>query len=276
MTEIKKRAFAGVVGLVAAGLFSVGCSSSSTATPGTGGTTGTAGATGSGGTTGTGTGGSGTGTGGTAGTGPGCHVSDVPASATIGDFSSADGGIASLDGISAYGGVAQPSYTIAGGTLSITDQVVPGSTPKYVGLVIYFNGNAAGTDCVDASAYTGIEFDVSGTLTGAGCSVQYSTNDSEHADSTQLNSAGTGPNDPKASGPAGSYSPQLALSPIPSTTTTKMVPFADSALGAGSPATPIDKMKITGVQWQLTVPAAGDGGPSECDLALTIDNVKFY
>jgi hypothetical protein len=282
MTEIRKRAFVGIVGLVSAGLFSVGCSSSASTT-GTGGTTGhagtsggTAGTTGTGSAGTTGSGGGTTGTGGSSST-VGCQTSTVPTGATIADFASADGGIELMGGLSNFGGaVSKPTFSIAGGTLSIMDNVVPAAAPQYVGVVLYLNGNAGGTECLDASSYTGIEFDISGSLTaGKACSIQYSTLDSEHSDSTQLNAAGTGPNDPKASGPAGSYSPQLAIT-VTSTPVTTKVPFGDASLAPGSPSTAIDDTKITGVQWQLTVAGAADGGPSECDLALTIDNIKFY
>jgi hypothetical protein len=253
MTETRKRALAGIVGLVSAGLFSMGCGSKAT---------------------GSGTGGNGGGVGGAGGGGGatiGCQKSAAPASALIADFHSADGGVAMLDGLATYGPTAtdHPMYSIGGGTLDIIDNVGVGSKAQYVGLVIYFNGSADGTECVDASAYTGVQFDISGTLMGPGCSIQYSTNDSEHADATA-----TG--DPKASGPSGSYAPQLPIPSIMPSPQTMMVPFADPGLNPGSPSTPIDKTKITGVQWQMTVPAASDGGPTECDLNLTVDNVKFY
>lgn len=276
MTEIRKRAFVGIVGLVSAGLLSVGCSSSNNTT-GTGGSSGSAGT--SGGTAGTnGGGGTNSSGGGTTGTGGttatvGCQISDAPASATIAEFASADGGVAIPGGISAYGGTGStPTYTISGGTLNIMDTVVATSAAQYVGLVIYFNAGTSGSDCTDATAYQGVQFDISGTLTGgSGCSVQYSTNDSEHSDSTTKNAAGT-QNDPKASGPAGSYSPQVGVT-LSATSTPMMVPFATTG---GSPSGPIDHAKITGVQWQLTVNAAADGGTSMCDLNMAVDNVKFY
>jgi hypothetical protein len=271
MTKIKKLDFVrssgtlGALALVSAGLISLGCSSSGSSSGG-------------GGSTGTGNGGSNasggsTGTGGTGGAGPGCSISDPPASAVIADFSGGDGGIEIMGGISTYGSNPNdhPSYSKANGVLTITDQALVGAMPQYVGLVIYFNGNAAGTQCIDAHTYTGVQFDISGTLMGPGCSIQYSTNDSEHTDDT----TGT-PVDPKASGPAGSYSPQLTISTITSAPTTTKVPFAEMDLKPGSPDMPIDPTKLEGVQWQMTVPPASDGGPTECDLSLTIDNVTFY
>ena len=52
-----------------------------------------------------------------------------------------------------------------------------------------------------------------------------------------------------------------------------MVPFVGGSLGTGSPATSIDKSKLTGVQWQFTV---GPGTTSMCMVDLIIDNVSFY
>jgi hypothetical protein len=133
-----------------------------------------------------------------------------------------------------------------------------------VGSVLYFSG------CVDASAFTGVQFTISGTMTG--CTMQFSTNDSEHGDST----VGTG-GDPKASGPMGAYAPQLPVAtPF---TTPLMVPFAGTgAPTGGSPtAVAIDPAKLTGLQWQFTIAAAAEGGTSSnCTADITIDNVMFY
>src|SRR5205085_12285045 len=96
---------------------------------------------------------------------------------------------------------------------------VPGTASnQHSGAGIYFNGNPTGTDCVDASIYTGVQFDIKGMVGGTGCSMQYSTNDAQHADMTQT------PVDPKAGGPAGSYAPQATLT-VSASTTTVMMPF---------------------------------------------------
>jgi hypothetical protein len=139
---------------------------------------------------------------------------------------------------------------------------------QYVGLVIYFNGNAAGTDCIDAHTYTGVQFDLKGTITG--CTIQYSTNDSAHTDMVAQSM------DPKAGGPAMSYSPQATLTAAQITTggMTIMMPFTGTgAPSGGMPATPINPAKLEGIQWQFTIPAAGT---APCAASLTVDNVKFY
>ena len=43
-----------------------------------------------------------------------------------------------------------------------------GDGRQYIGVGIYFNGNAAGDECVDATAHTGVKFDISGIDRGDG------------------------------------------------------------------------------------------------------------
>jgi hypothetical protein len=282
MKELKMRAFFGIVGLAGAGFLlsgvtsTVGCSSSSSG--GASGSTGAAGSMGHGGSTGTagttGTGGTstgGSGGGGGSGVALGCQASDpAPGDPLIADFSSTDGGSAALviGGVFVYPMTGGPMQMVTGGAWHVTATTTAGAAAQYWGAGIYFNGNSAGTDCVDATAHTGIQFDISGTLTGTGCSIQYSTNDSAHANNAS---------DTKGSGDSTSYAPQLAIAALTATPTTMMVPFSGTgAPSGGSPSTPLDKSKLTGVQWQLTTAAAvGDAGGG-CVLDMTIDNVKFY
>jgi hypothetical protein len=281
MTDIKKLAFVGLMSLGLATVGSAGCSSSNGS--GTGGSTGTGG-TGTG-TGGTHTGGS-TGTGGTAGNSGaagatlGCSTSAAPASPEIANFSGADASIQIMGGTFTYGSTPMPVFTIGTGSVNVTDTVQVAGGPHYQGFGIFFNGDTAGLECIDATTYTGIQFDLSGSLTGTGCSMVFSINDSEHADSTALKADGT-VNDPKAAGPKGSYAPQLPITSaqLTSTPTTIMVPFTGSGANVpsgGSPSTPIDPTKIEGVQWQMATPTPADGGATECDWNINIANVKFY
>ena len=120
------------------------------------------------------------------------------------------------------------------------------------------NGNAAGTDCVDASSYTGVSFSLSGSLMGTGCAMQFAINDSEHDQIIP------GVIDPKAAGPVGSDPPQLSITSaeLVSTAVTIKVPFAGAnALTGGSPPIPIDPFKLVGLLWQMSTPTvASDGG----------------
>jgi len=289
MKDIRKWAFVGLIGLA-----SMACSSSSNNNA-TGGTTGS-----TGGTT-TGTGGSHTGgttgaTGGSGGAGGatvGCASSAAPASAEIAAFSSSvdGGGITAMYGTYTYGDTPAPTFTVGATGAAVMDTVQLSTKNHYQGFGIYFNGNTDGTDCIDASQYAGIQFDVKGSLAGGdACTVQFSINDAEHADMTVPKSGttvsfdagvdgGFMPNDPKASGPKGAYAPQIQIGPmIMSATATIKVPFS----GTGAPMgglptdTPIDTKRIEGIQWQLTTPLPADGGATECDLDMFISNIKFY
>jgi hypothetical protein len=232
----------------------------------TGGTTGRGG---SGGSAGTGSGGNG----GAAGAKVGCQASDPPPTAAIA-FGGEDASLQIMGGFFVYGDSPLPGYAISSGMVNVTDSVQISASSHYQGFGIYFNGNASGTDCVNASGYTGIEFDISGTLMGIGCSIQYSTNDSEHADSTAQNTTMTGPNDLKASGPKGSYAPQIQIPQLTSTPMTIRAPFS-TAIG-GSPNQPLDPTRLDGIQWQISSPTASDGGSTECVWNMSLSNVSFY
>ena len=129
-----------------------------------------------------------------------------------------------------------------------------------MGTVLYFN------TCIDASAFSGIQYDISGSTTG--CTIQYSANDAPHDDHTS---------DPKGTCTLGSgmcYSPQAALAAPTSTVATIMEPWITTA--GGSPSQVLDPTQLTGIQWQFTIPAAADGGANTCMASLKITNVKFY
>jgi hypothetical protein len=157
-----------------------------------------------------------------------------------------------------------PTATVTNGALHVTATSTATGSDQYWGAGIYFNGNSAGTECVDATAHIGVQFDISGTVTGTGCSVQYSTNDSAHSNNAK---------DVKGAGDMNSYSPQKDIT-IPATVTTMKIPFTGTdAPSGGNPAVGIEKSKLTGVQWQFKTGATTTAG---CMVDVTIDNVKFY
>ena len=135
---------------------------------------------------------------------------------------------------------------------------------QYLGLGIYFNGDAAGTHCVDGTAYTGIKFDISGTVTG--CTMQYSTN-RQRALEQRDRPEGCGRCDGvRAAGDADGDRPRT-------TADVRCRSAARARRRDGNPALAVDKAKLTGVQWQFTVPAAATAA---CVVDITIDNVAFY
>ncbi len=56
------------------------------------------------------------------------------------------------------------------------------SGPTTMGSGIYFNGNAAGTDCIDATPTPASSSIISGSLMAPAARSQFSINDSEHDD----------------------------------------------------------------------------------------------
>ena len=279
MKDIRQRAYVGFIGLAAAGLLTLGCSSSSGS--GTGGTSGsTGGTTGTGGTT-TGTGGT-PGTGGSGGAGGAAlackgGVTTPPAADLITDFSDAvqaDGGTSITFGTSAtvQGGIAtfqNPASSpgtarVVSGALTYSATVsAPGTGSgdayPYSGFAVYMNGPA----CIDGSAYTGVQFTISGDL--GTCGLVFSFNDAEHGVET---TSSTG--EVRATGPSGSYSPQKAVT-VSSTAATVMVKFTDPT--GGSPATAVDPMNLTAVQFQLT---NSNTATASCMGTITVDDIKFY
>ena len=61
-------------------------------------------------------------------------------------------------------GAPGPNATIANGALHITAMTTGMPAPQYWGVGIYFNGNPSGIACIDATAHTGVQFDISGTI----------------------------------------------------------------------------------------------------------------
>lgn len=200
----------------------------------------------------------------------GCSIS-FPAlgDPLIADFATDMGGSSALPIGGTYQYAAPPDsptpvQTVFNGAWHVTLTAAGRAEPQYLGAGIYFNGDAAGTACVDASFHTGVQFDIGGTIAGTGCTAQYSTNDSAHTDSTL---------DPKASGLPGSYAPQAALT-ITSAPTTVLIPFTGfGSPSGGDPMIPIDPAKLIGVQWQFTVQPDAE---ASCLVDVTIDNVRFF
>ena len=215
-----------------------------------------------------GTGGSKSNTGGSTSTStsaPGCtsaNTQSAPPDNLIGDFAGdagagdAGSGLAIAGGISVWGGSAQPTWSVDGDTLTLTENASATSAAQYVGAVLYFN------KCVDAADFAGVEFTMSGTISG--CTLVYSANYSGTTDSAI---------DPKGtcvkSGTTGCYAPQKTLT-VSSSPTQIRIGWDDTT--GGSPVAPVDESKLTGIQWQFTIPA----GTGTCSASISISNLKFY
>jgi hypothetical protein len=252
-------------GLAAIGLMAAaqGCSSSSPAS-GSGGSNGSAGH-GTGGTTGAGIGGTtGAGVGGSSvDAGPTLCTGTAPTSTSIADFT-VDGGATGVGTTGSYSyaatGLTQPTRDTSSGAMVVTVATgpAPSASANYAGFGIPFNA------CVDATAYTGVKFNIGGTLS-AGCTIQFSALFTEDA------APGTGSPAGRDACVAASCYPPAKIFTLPPSAADVTVNFAD--VTGGAPVTTVDKARMTGVQWQLNVPS-GDAG-SGCTGTLTIDNVVF-
>jgi hypothetical protein len=215
------------------------------------------------------TGAGGGGMGGTSSTPPplGCAFSVfAPEDPLIADFT--DSSVIPIGGTYTYAapmGGDGPVATMTNGALHITARTTGLEFVQFWGAGIYFNGDLGGNACIAAiTHHTGVQFDVSGTIDGPGCTAQYSTNDSAHTNNAV---------DPKGSGDSSSFAPQASFTVSP-TTVTLMFPFSGpGAPTGGNPAIGVDPTKLTGVQWQFTTPA---GTENSCVVDITIDNVRFF
>jgi hypothetical protein len=230
--------------------------------------TGAGGSTGTGGTSGTvDTGGTGGAAGGRDDLARDCtaaNTSVAPSDGLIADFTDTDGGINLVNGeLAAFpnGSSAVLTYSTTGAALHVTGEIGATSQYQYPNMILGFGS------CIDATAFSGVQFSISGSYSG--CTMQYATADVEHQDETS--------GAPAATGPLGSYPPQTTIPPtqLTSTPQTLRMPFGAPA-SRGNPATPLDKAKLIFALWQFTVaPATGDAATS-CVVDITVDDVRFY
>lgn len=145
--------------------------------------------------------------------------------------------------------------TTEDGRLVVNVNAAPGANPLYLTSNLLFDG------CLDASAFSGVQFSIAGSLSG--CSLQYGSVDAEH----------------QFIGADGPYPPQMRISAADLSSQAKIVtaPFAKPDI-AGRPATPVDAGKLVFLQWMVIVPVGSvDGTPvPPCAGKLVIDDVKLY
>jgi hypothetical protein len=196
-----------------------------------------------------------------------CTASETvvaPADGLIADFKDPDVGINFVGGhMLAYpiGSPTAPNYTTVGGSLHITLNRPATSVPQYLGVIV-----GAEPKCVDATAFDGVQFLISGSLSG--CTMRYYANDDAHQDDT------TGAL--HASGPAGSYPPQTTIRPSQVTSTAQILRMPFDGQSGGSPATPVDPARLIFFGWQFDVDASSSGAQAPCIADLTIDDVRLY
>jgi hypothetical protein len=148
---------------------------------------------------------------------------------------------------------ATPGYSGDGLWQSLTVVASPGvpSNPpdNWIGIGVPVVG------CVDASAYTGVRFTITGDL--GTCALSFVAVPAEQA----------------AVANGGSCTAPMCWSPasLPFGVGTTTVAFAD--LVGGMPAGPVDPSRLLDVQWQMNVPS--DGITMPCVANFTISDISF-
>ena len=166
-----------------------------------------------------------------------------------------------------YAGAGQtpPQATLSpdGDGIAITAAFVTPVTEPWQGIGLFFQG----ASCIDASANTGIRFDLLGDLGGCTLALGANFSGDQSVQDDPTRGACTG-------GDSVCYPPMsmvmTTLAAADGGKTTIEVPF--SALHGGSPIAQLDPSSIVTVQWQLG-PAAG---ASACSANFTLANVEFY
>jgi hypothetical protein len=182
----------------------------------------------------------------------------APTNGLIADFMG-DGGIETAGRIDPYPSTGGPTVTTTGGSLHLTLTQAPVASPPNQ----YSNGvSLSFTSCIDASAFTGTQFSITGTISG--CSIAYANVDSAHQQMSN-NALGTAA--------TGDYA-QTTTVTVPSTNL--MVPFPTTGAGA-MPAQALNKMQLIQLNWGIVIPPPTDGGAAaNCMVDVMISNVKFY
>ncbi len=140
------------------------------------------------------------------------------------------------------------------------------SASNYMGFGLYYSGS----DCLDASARTGIQFEFSGSLGACllGVSAGFSGDVSHQDDTVRGGCAGASGT---CYGPTADVTAQATQAADGGVTV--KVPF--SAMTGGMPLNAADPRTLINVQWQLsTALGTSDGGG--CSADFTVENAAFY
>lgn len=159
---------------------------------------------------------------------------------------------------------------------------VTGTVGNYSGLGVAFGPN--GCSKVDASAYSGIAFDISGSIGAATSAVQFTVGTAGNDIGYAWLNANTQPATPVAPNfgrctPAATQydgtcsSPSLTV-PVGATVSNVQVQWAQ--LIGGQPNATVNPAEITFMSWVLPAPmGAGTPGVTTYDIDITIDNLRF-
>lgn len=163
----------------------------------------------------------------------------------------------------AYAAPGEPAPTAAltadGDGLDVAVTFVKPTQGNWEGVGLFFNG----AGCVDASAYTGVKFDFSGSL--GGCTLSFGASFSGDLSHAEDATKGSCPGDDSQC-----YGPLATV--VPGAATTIKVPF--TALSGGTPTSALNPSTLVDVEWQLSPSPGADGGA--CSANFTVKNVSFY
>ncbi|MEI9938546.1 MAG: hypothetical protein WDO69_15115 [Pseudomonadota bacterium] len=223
---------------------------------GAGGAPSTAGANTTAGSAGTGTAGTGTAGAGTGGTGPGFSCANTkPTDAVITDFSNLVANPTTAGQYTFMGGVLGGTFTYQANALTLdpTGMVlnVKGNVKDYDGFGVYFN------TCYDASAYTGVSFNIKGAVGSKGTlnfRVQTNTNTAIDAANSKGSCVPTDPTNTYPDCHPSSFD-------IPVSAGGSVVTVMFSQLTGGMPIAAVTGNNVVGLEWAFNWdPAAGTAG----------------
>jgi hypothetical protein len=191
----------------------------------------------------------------------GCDLSNTtpaPADGLITAFSSPGSAVQAV--VPAGPASSAPTFTTDGALRIMADAPVL-STAQTLVIDLPFDG------CIDATAFTGVQFSISGYLSG--CTFGQASQDSAHLMETGFTtSLGTGA--------AGAHPNSTVLTADQITTEPQTVTISFAAQANGLPATATDPSKLTDLGFVFHVAPHISGGPTVCKADLTIADVKFY
>lgn len=130
------------------------------------------------------------------------------------------------------------------------------SANNFAGYGMYFNSSS----CLDASKFSGIEFDLAGDL--GGCSLRYLLQFAQ--DLSYIDDPGRGHcqnTDAVCLGP---------WAPVTASANKIRLPF--SSFSGGAPIATVDPKNLVTMQWQVSATSAASG----CAADITVKNVNFY
>jgi hypothetical protein len=220
-------------------------------------------------TSGSGTGGSGTSGSGSGGSGGGSTACAgmKPAGSLVTEFMDLMPNATSAGNFSFQAGVPGGTFSYQPAVFTLTDATgalnVKGNVKAYDGFGVYFGA------CTDASAYTGVSFDIKGNAGPTGkLSFRFQTNANTAVD--PVNKKGT------CVVPAGTADPyplchhatfDITVAPEGGNVAVK---FSD--VTGGVPVATVDGKDLVGLEWAFPWAGAGD---TAYDVDVTVDNIKF-